>query len=549
MATRPASILLSALAFAGMAGGVTACGSDGGTGGDASKGGSITIAQTSQPDSLDPAVAYQANSWEALWLVYTGPVTYRRAEGSEGTELIPGLAEKMPEVSDGGRTYRFRFREGLRFSNGRPLKASDFEHTVKRVLRLNSGTGFFTGVVGAEDYLKETREDADIDGIQTDDRQRTVEIRLAEPDATFTNVLAMTFSGVVPSGTPFEDQTRKPPPGIGPYRLGRSVPNREFVMTRDRDFQLPDIPQGNIDRITTRIVGSDSRQAQDVISGKLDYMQDPPPTDLLLQIRSRYKDRYEEHPSVSTYYFFMNSRVPPFNEEKVRRAVNYSLDGRSLTRLFGGRLQLSCNYLPSAVPGYRKLDPCPYGDRSDLPDLQRARRLVSQAGARGTEVLVWGSTDSNRRAIADYLADTLTKIGLKAKPRIVDGAVYDQTVGSARTRAQIGFANYFPDFPHPASMFVPVDGDSIQPTDSQNYGNVNDPVVNRGIDRLKREPELTDEVRERWAALDRRLVERAYVAPYGAEKLTTFLSERMDFSNCSRFHPLYGNDYSSFCLK
>jgi peptide/nickel transport system substrate-binding protein len=402
--------------------------------------------------------------------------------------------------------------------------------------------------VGAEEYTKSKDPDADIEGIDVNDRERTVVIRLSESDATFMNVLATTFSGVVPGDTPVEDQTKRPPAGVGPYRIVSSVPNREFVMEANRGFDIPGVPGGHVDRITTRIVKRDTRQAQEVIAGRLDYMQDPPPADLLPEIRSKYRDRYEEHSTVSTYYFFLNVRTPPFDKEKVRQAVNFAIDGRALRRLFSGRLELSCNYLPKDVPGYRELEPCPYGDRSEAPDLDRARRLIREAAEEGTKVRVWGSTDSNRRALAEYLADTLTKVGLDAEPEIVDGAVYFDTIGNARTRAQIGFTNYFPDFPHPASLLVPVDGDSIQPTGNQNVGNVDDPVINRGIDRLRREPDLTEAENE-WAELDRRLVEKAYVAPYGSERLSTFLSERMDLENCSRFHPLYQNDYSSFCLK
>jgi hypothetical protein len=66
---------------------------------------------------------------------------------------------------------------------------------------------------------------------------------------------------------------------------------------------------------------------------------------------------------------------------------------------------------------------------------------------------------------------------------------------------------------------------------------------------LNREPELTDDVVARWKDLNRKVVERAWVVPFGHRKLSTFLSERMDFDNCSLFHPVYANDYSSFCLK
>ena len=97
-------------------------------------------------------------------------------------------------------------------------------------------------------------------------------------------------------------------------------------------------------------------------------------------------------------------------------------------------------------------------------------------------------------------------------------------------------------------MFL-VDGKSIQPTNSQNFGNVDDPEITSGIAELNQEPEVTPEVEEGWKELNRKLVERGWIVPYGYRKLATFLSERMDFENCSLFHPVYFNDYSSFCLK
>jgi hypothetical protein len=105
------------------------------------------------------------------------------------------------------------------------------------------------------------------------------------------------------------------------------------------------------------------------------------------------------------------------------------------------------------------------------------------------------------------------------------------------------------DFPHPKNFMFLVDGNAIQPTNNQNFGNVDDPVITSGIAEVSREPELTPEVADRWGALNKRLVEEGWIVPYGHHKVSTFLSERMDIANCSLFHPVYYNDYSSFCLK
>src|SRR5215210_7336125 len=114
---RGAMLLATLAAFAG-------CGDDN------KVAGSITISQTSQPDFLDPALSYTLNGWEPMWLVYTPLLTYRRAEGEAGSKLIPGLATDLPDISADGLTYRLTLRSGLEYSDGSPVKASDFEHTI-----------------------------------------------------------------------------------------------------------------------------------------------------------------------------------------------------------------------------------------------------------------------------------------------------------------------------------------------------------------------------------------------------------------------------------
>src|SRR5215207_439125 len=149
---------------------IAACGDDdddgGGGGGGGKKGGSITISQTSQPDYMDPALTYTVNGIEPLWLVYTPLITYARKEGQAGAKLIPGLAEDLPDISADGKTYKLKLREGLKYSDGSPVKASDFEHAIKRVLNLESGgSAFYLVIEGAQDYLDAGKPEGDISGI------------------------------------------------------------------------------------------------------------------------------------------------------------------------------------------------------------------------------------------------------------------------------------------------------------------------------------------------------------------------------------------------
>jgi peptide/nickel transport system substrate-binding protein len=543
---------------------VVACGDDddddggggGGGSGEAKSGGSVTISQTSQPDFLDPALTYTVNGIEPGWLVYTPLITYPRTGDIEkDSSLIPGLAEEMPTISEDGKTYELTLRKGLKYSDGSAVKASDFEHAIKRVLNLESGgSAFFLGITGAQDFVDAGKCNGDISGIETDDQTGNITINLDAPDGSFSHVLAMWFAALVPSDTPCRNMTEEPPPGVGPYMYTESVPNRQFVMEKNTNFPDlgPDIPPGNIDTITTKIIKSAQRQAQDVISGELDYMQDPPPADLKPEVQAEYSDRYEEVTTASTYYIFMNHRVPPFDKPEIREAVNYGIDKPALARLFAGELAPGCSFLPPGVPGFDEamdVEECPWGNPNEPPDLEKARQMIEDAGEAGTKLTVYGNNDDPTDKVTAAIADQLTKMGFDAEPRILDGGVYFQTIGSAKERAQVGFANWFQDFPHPKNFMFLVDGASIQPTNNQNFGNVDDPEITKGIAELNQEPEITDEVTERWRELNVQLVEEAHIVPYGHRKLATFFSERMDFENCRRFHPVYFNDYSSWCLK
>lgn len=528
---------------------LSACGDDDGPGGDARKGGSITIAETSSPDSLDPAQGSTVEAASATWLVYPGLVTYRHAEGREGTELIPAAAESLPEISADGKTYRLRLRQGLRYSDGSPVRASDFEHAVQRSLALESAAiSFFEAIEGVTEAL-ERGEGADISGIETNDRTGEITINLTERNGLFSYTLALPAAGLVPRKTPFKTQGKNPPPGLGAYKFARVSPNREFVLERNRRFDLPGIPEGNVDRITVKIVKSQARQTQDVISGKLDWMLDEPPADLLLDVRSKYRDRYEENVANSTFFMFLNTRREPFDKLEVRQAVNYALDKRALVRIFGGLLQADCNFLPPGMSGYDRLDPCPWGDPDEPPDLEKARNLVEQAGETGTEVIVWGNDDDRARRVTEFYADTLNKIGLEAKPRILGGDRYFQAIDNRKTNAETGFDNAFQAIPHPADFFTLVESATIQPTSNLNHSVVSDPEVDKLAARIKASP--ADEVAELAAELDQLITgpEKAYIAAYGHSEDTTFVSKRMDFENCTVYHPVYLDDWSQFCLK
>jgi peptide/nickel transport system substrate-binding protein len=516
---------------------------------------SIAVGYFSQPDSLDPARGFTLPSGAALSQVYTPLLTYRRVEGDSGTELIPGLAAELPKVSPDGRTYTLRLRKGLAYADGTPVQAGDFELALKRVLNLGSPAApFFEHIAGTVDYERRGEADADISGIETDDGTGRIVIRLERPYAAFDHLLAMTPAAPVPAKTPFKDMTEEPPPGTGPFQITRSEPNREFVLERNPRFAslgIEGVSPAQVERITVRIIADKTKQAEDVLAGKLDYMADSPPPDMLPTVRSEAGDRYEQHLVVSTNWFFMNGRVPPFDDPRVRRAVNYAVDKEALARVYAGQLRPGCSFLPPGMPGYdKRLDTsaCPFGDPRKPPNVARARALIKAAGAEGAKVTVWGFNQTPQADVSQTYAAMLDEIGLDTDVRLVNFAVWRQAIGNKKNRPQTGFDAFTQVFPHPLTFFELVTSDAIQPTNNKNTSNIADPAIDSAVRRLERERSI-DSVRDDWARLDRYLIDQAYLVPYGHRIRGTFVSERMDFENCTVFHRIYLEDWSHFCLK
>jgi len=505
------------------------------------------------PDFLDPAEGYTTQSAEATWISYLGLLTYRHASGAKGGELIPGLAKSLPTVSSDGKTYTFTLRQGLVYANGQPVKASDFTFAIKRALALNwGGKAFFTAnIVGAADFDKKKAKT--IAGITTDDASGTITIKLVGPYGAFPNVVAFPAAGLVPPSTPMTNQSNTPPPGVGPYMITAVTPNRTFSLVRNpkfASFNIPDVPKGNLDKIVVNIQSNTTTEAEQVLQNQADSFDagDTVPPGLLTQIQSQAKDRFAELTIPSTFYFFLNTKIPPFNNLKARQAVNYAVDKRALQRLASGALKPSCYFLPEGLVGHPTA-PCPYGDPNAAPNVAKAKQLVQESGMAGTQVTVWGEQRDPRVKYVRYYADVLNQIGFKATPKIIADATYFPTIGNQKTNAQTGFADWVQDFPNPSDFYLLLDAKSIQPTNNQNFSNVNDPRIQSDLGKLSAIPatQLASSASQ-WQALDQYVTNQAYEVVYGQETFPKFFSNRLDFGSAV-FHPTYLNDWSSWTLK
>ncbi len=198
---------------------------------------------------------------------------------------------------------------------------------------------------------------------------------------------------------------------------------------------------------------------------KIDYMTDPPDADRLPEIKAKYSSRFRLEDSINTYYFWMNNQKAPFNDVKVRQAINYAIDPEALNRVFGGRLHPTQQILPPGMPGYDEYKLYPG------PDMNKAKALLAEANPVDKDITVWTDDEPDRKRIGEYYHDLLTQLGFNATLKVISGDNYFQTIGNESTPdLDTGFSDWFQDFPHPDDFFRPLlNGANILPTNSNNF--------------------------------------------------------------------------------
>jgi peptide/nickel transport system substrate-binding protein len=500
------------------------------------------IAYDTGIDFLDPALSYTVEGWQIMWNVYLPLIGYKHVNGPDGATIVPYLAQSLPKVTNGGKTYTMTLRKGLKYSNGTPVKASDFSASIVRDFKVDSpGVGFFGNIVGADNA-----KSGSISGITTNDATGKITINLKSPQGDFQNILATTFAALVPASTPAKDQSTTPAPSTGPYMIKSYKPNKQAIVVRNPYFKASmfggNVPTGNPDKMTIDIIGDDSVALQRVINGTDDYDFHQIPPDRLAATQQKYGNQIKVYTPANTYYFFMNVREKPFDSLKVRQAVEYAVNRAALVRIYGGLGQTTENVLPPTYPSYKKHNLYPY-------NLAKAKALVAASGDKGMPVTVWNHDRGTDPKATTYLVSVLNSIGFKAKEKIINSAVYWTTVGNQATKAQIGFADWFQDYPHPLDWFdVLLNGNRITQTHNNNYSNFDDSAVNAKIESLKKEPTLTSSVNAQWAALDQQIMQQAPWVPFMNRQFTDFFNSGMDLS-CYVNHVLYQFDFALICKK
>ncbi len=544
---KPIAVLSVAALVAAAAIGLSSCGGGGSSSGG-KEGGTLKATWASFPDYLDPALSYTTEGWTAMYDTYIPLLTYAHANGVEGSRVVPGLAKALPKLSNGEKTYTLFLRKGLEYSNGEPVKASDFKFAVERMIEVNSGgSPLYTDIVGAEQFQK--TKQGPIAGIKTNDKTGEIVIDLNEPQGTFSNKLGLLFVAPLPQNTPVEDLSAHPPPATGPYMITSSKPGQSWEYARNPVWakvngpQMTDIPAGHMNKMQMTIIRNPSTQVNDIEQGKYDWMENPPPAGRFAQVKSKYEGtQFVLRPQISTYYLWMNTKRPPFNDLKVRQAVNYAVDTEALERIYAGQIVGTHQILPPGMPGYKKFNLYPH-------NLATAKQMIKEANPSDRDITFWVDSESPNNEAGEYFAELLNEIGFHTELKIVNADNYFTVIGNLTTpNLDVGWSDWYEDYPHPGDFFTGLlSGEAILPTNNGNLAQLDVPAFNAKIKRLESQ-KFDSKTESEYAELDKEVMEQAPWAPYGTRTLSTFVSSAIDLEGII-YNPSFAEDLTSFQFK
>jgi YVTN family beta-propeller protein len=509
-------------------------------------GGTLTFAGTAVPGNavgIDPASAYvQTMTVRALRLVYDGLVSYHVAGGSAGLTIVPDLATAVPRPSDGGRTYSFTLRRGVRFSDGTPVRASDVKRGVVRSLTVDGQAGWAStvGIVGAEQCVRPHAR-CDLNrGVVVDDATGSIVFHLDAPHPDFLYRLSYFGQATARGAPPKESKT--PLPGTGPYRISQYRQGETFVLTRNPYFHQWSFaaqPAGYPDKISWVKAPDYATAVADVLAGRADLVRLPGARSPALSrattdmIQKQHPSQFHRENPFHLDWMYLNTSVAPFNDIRVRRAINYAVDRREIVEHYGGtsRARPTCQMLPPAFPGYRPY--CPYSTGPpdgpyDGPNLIKAQALIAASHTRGMAVTVTGADAAGDHAANSYLVDVLRTLGYRAQLQELTEDTYWDLVNDPRARWQIvQAAGWLADFPAASNFYL-----SLFSCDTTAAGLLKGRPCNRDLDALAEQAyqaEGTDPgaARAKWTAIDRMLTDEATILALDNEQEVTVVSQRV----------------------
>ncbi|MBY5738476.1 ABC transporter substrate-binding protein [Rhizobium leguminosarum] len=416
------------------------------------QGGDIVVTYKDDITTLDPAIGYDWVNWSMIKSLYSRLMDY--APGTPNP--VPSLAESFT-VSADGLTYTFKLHKGVKFSNGREVVASDVKYSIERAVDPKTqgpGAGFFGAIKGFEDETG--GKTTTLSGIETPD-DGTVIFNLSRPDATFLHVLAINFASVVPKEAveAAAGDFGKKPVGSGTFILKDWTIGQQLVFERNKDYFVKGVPY--IDSVKVEVGQEPLVALLRLQKGEVDIAGDGIPPAKFLEIKNSADgaQMIVDGEQLHTGYITLNTKVKPFDNVKVRQALNMAINKERITRILNGRATPANQPLPPLMPGYDK------SFTGYAYDVAKAKALLAEAGyPDGFETVLYSTNTDPQPRIAQAIQQDLAAVGVKAEVRALAQANVISAGGTEGEAPMIwsGGMAWIADFPDPSNFYGPILG-------------------------------------------------------------------------------------------
>jgi peptide/nickel transport system substrate-binding protein len=546
--------LLTVLALVGVACGSSNSGG-GGTGkaantsaqvfgGAAKPGGTLKLASIGDVDYMDPGQAYTVTFFSIV-----GRATLRSLINYPGVAELdkqvipaPDLATALGEHNADNTEWTYHLKPGLKYGKGlggvdvpgvtgQPIKTADIKYAIERLYNPSVGAGYATyydNIEGTDVCKKAQKYGCELSGIETPD-DNTIVFHLSKPTGDWDMRMTMPATTPVPQSFASKyDKTKDSDYDThvvsnGPYYVAKYTPGESVVMKRNTTWDASTDPlrKAYPDEITWKEGFDNNVCNAKIANGDYDFSVDCVPVGPQLQKMSQLGKRFFNGPEPCSSYIFLNTTVKPFDDPKVRQAVNLIIDKDNLRRLAGGPLvgQIATSILPPGMVGALSAkDYDPFASPGNRGDVKKAKALMKEAGlADGFHdelLFVGSSTDPVPKQMESVAAD-LKKIGIDTfkKKALVYPDYYTQYYEEPKTNTALGFAGWCEDFPSPDTFLTPLlYGPNILPHANSNYSELDDPELNSLIEKAQAAP--PDSAEAAWAAANKKATELAAWVPY-----------------------------------
>jgi peptide/nickel transport system substrate-binding protein len=503
-------------------------------------GGTLTLLASTAGGTLDPQVNYTLQYWQLYQATYDGLVTFQKVNGQASFTVVPDLATSLPKITNGGKTYTFTLRKGIKFSNGQTVTVNDVKATFIRLFKVsNPNSGSWYNAIAGGDACVATPASCTLSGLVVNAATNTVTFNLAKVDPEFIDQLAVPFGAILPAGTPTKDQGSTPVPGTGAYTFQSYNPTTSLVMVRNPYFKVWNAkaqPQGYPNKIVENFGMTVESEVTAVENGQADWVFDPLPADRLGEISTKYPSQLSLHQLTANWYLPMNTNIAPFNNLKARQALNYAINKNSVVSLYGGTklANSTCTILPKGFPGHTNF--CGYtkggGSNYKGPDMAKAKALVAASGTKGAVVKLVATNDAVNASVAQYVVSVLNQLGYKASVVLQSANIQFSYIQNTNNKVQISLTQWFQDYPAASDFINVLLGCSTFHPGSDNSINISG-FCNTGIDtKIKAAEKLSITnpagANVLWGQIDKTLMANyAPWVPLINPKLTDFISKRV----------------------